>query len=224
MSFEYEIKYSDRKTINISVERDRSVIVRVPKGFSKEKIECIIQSKESWINNKINHEQKYPIIVEPKEFISGETLMYLGKNYQLSVVDENFDGVKFKQRFLISKSNQKDANKWMKNWYWEQAQVKIEPKVIMYAQQLGVNYREVKISDMRYRWGSCTPTNNIIFNWRLIKAPLYVIDYLVVHELTHLIETNHTPEFWNIVSIQIPQYEKAKKWLIKNGYLLEVDF
>ncbi len=70
----------------------------------------------------------------------------------------------------------------------------------------------------------CTPKNNIIFNWRIIKAPIYVLEYLVVHELVHLIENNHTPKFWNIVSIQIPNFEKAKKWLKEKGNLLEIDF
>ena len=77
---------------------------------------------------------------------------------------------------------------------------------------------------MRYRWGSCTPANNIIFNWRIIKAPIYVVSYLVAHELVHLLETNHTPRFWNILSIQVPEYQKAKKWLKEKGHLLEVDF
>ena len=77
---------------------------------------------------------------------------------------------------------------------------------------------------MRYRWGSCTPQNNLNFNWRIIKAPWFVIRYIVVHELIHLIESNHTPEFMNILSIQAPDYQKAKDWLKQNGHLLEVDF
>ncbi len=77
---------------------------------------------------------------------------------------------------------------------------------------------------MKYRWGSCTPSNNIIFNWRIIKAPMYVLEYLVAHELVHLMENNHTPRFWTILSIQVPNYLKAKKWLKENGHLLEVDF
>lgn len=225
MEFEYEIIYSsNRKTVNISVERDRSVIIRVPEGLSLEKIKNIVKSKENWINDKINHEQKYPVKLEPKEFVSGETLMYLGKNYQLSVVDKVIEGVEFNQRFLISKSNQKIANKLLKDWYMNRALLKIEQRVKLFGQSLGVCFNNIKVSDMKYRWGSCTPNNNIIFNWRLIKAPLYVLDYLIVHELAHLLEPNHTPKFWNIVSIQVPQYMKAKKWLKEKGYLLEIDF
>ncbi len=224
MKLEYEIRYSKRKTLNISVERDRSVIVRAPENLPLEKIEEIVQSKRNWIKDKINHVQKYPLDFKAKEFVSGETLLYLGRNYQLLVVDENFEGVRFNQSFTISKSNQKNANQLFKEWYLSKALEKIEPLAKKYAANLGVKYNECRTSEMKYRWASCTPKNNILFNWRIIKAPMYVLEYLVAHELAHLIEPNHTPEFWNIVSIQVPNYEKAKKWLREKGHLLEIDF
>lgn len=224
MKFEYVIKYSNRKTLNITVERDRKIIVRAPENLSLEKIESIVESKKQWLREKLNHAQKYPAIPETKEFISGETLMYLGKNYQLLVVDEAIEGIEFNQRFRISKANQTKANELFKKWYLKQALNKIEPLAKDYAKSLGVEYNGCKTSEMKYRWGSCTPNNNIIFNWRIIKAPMFVVNYLVAHELVHLIESNHTPEFWNILSIQVPAYQKAKDWLKKNGHLLEVDF
>jgi predicted metal-dependent hydrolase len=224
MVIEYQIKYSNRKTLNISVERDRSIIVRAPHHLTTDKIDKIVQSKRQWIKEKLNHSQKYPLVTESKEFVSGETLMYLGKNYQLLVVDEAFEGIEFDQRFKISKANQPKANKLFKQWYLKQALIKIEPLAAKFAKSLGVKYNQFKTSEMKYRWGSCTPANNIIFNWRIIKAPMYVLEYLVAHELVHLIENNHTPRFWNILSIQVPNYEKAKIWLKKNGQLLEVDF
>src|SRR5690606_33883997 len=181
MVIDYQIKYSNRKTLNISVERDRSVIVRPPHYLSKEKIDKIVQSKRQWIKEKLNHTQKYPSVAETKEFISGETLMYLGKNYQLLIVDEEIEGIEFNQRFKISKSNQPNANELFKKWYLNQALKKIEPLATKYAKSLGVKYNQFKISEMKYRWGSCTPANNIIFNWRIIKAPMYVIEYLVAH-------------------------------------------
>lgn len=224
MVIEYQIKYSNRKTLNISVERDRSIVVRAPHYLTADKIDKIVQSKRQWIKEKLNHAQKYPLVSENKEFVSGETLMYLGKNYQLLVVDEEIDGIEFDQRFKISKVNQPKANELFKKWYLKQALIKIEPFATKYAKSLGVKYNQFKTSEMKYRWGSCTPANNIIFNWRIIKAPMYVLEYLVAHELVHLIENNHTPRFWNILSIQVPNYEKAKNWLKKNGQLLEVDF
>jgi predicted metal-dependent hydrolase len=88
---------------------------------------------------------------------------------------------------------------------------------------LGVAYGRAKITDGRYRWGSCTPADNVNFNWRLIKAPLFVIDYVIAHELAHLIEPDHTPRFWNIVRAQVAKMEQAKAWLKEHGKLLEQD-
>ena len=104
MQFEYEIKYSKRKTLNITVERDRKIIVRAPENTSAQKIEEVLQSKKQWLKEKINHTQKYPVDTQTKEFISGETLLYLGKNYQLLVVDEAIEGIEFEKRFRISKA------------------------------------------------------------------------------------------------------------------------
>lgn len=224
MLFEYILKFSKRRTLNITVERDRKIIVHAPENLSIEKIEEIVQSKSQWIKEKVNHAQKYPVETNPKEFISGETLLYLGKNYQLLLVDEEIEGVEFNQRFRISKKNQSIANDLFKQWYLNQALLKIEPLAINYAKSLGVTYNELKTSEMKYRWGSCTPSNNIIFNWRIVKAPMFVLEYLVAHELVHLMENNHTPRFWNILSIQVPNYQKAKDWLKENGHFLEVDF
>lgn len=224
MIIDYQIKYSKRKTLNISVERDRSIVVRAPDFLSAERIEAIVQSKKQWIKEKLNHAQKYPLESESKEFVSGETLMYLGRNYELMVVDEDINGIQFDQKFIIGKNNQAKANELFKEWYLAQALKKIEPLAIKYAKNLGVKYNAFKTSEMKYRWGSCTPANNIIFNWRIIKAPMYVLEYLVAHELVHLMEGNHTPRFWNILSIQVPNYERAKTWLKKNGQMLEVDF
>lgn len=221
---EYKVVFSKRKTLNITVERDRSIVVRAPENLSRERIEQIVYSKRQWINAKMNHAQKYPVDIQPKEFISGESLMYLGKNYQLQVVDEPLEGVQFNHKFKISKSEQTQANQLFKQWYLRKALEKIQPVAKRYAQNLGVEFNECKTSEMKYRWGSCTPNNNIIFNWRIIKAPMFVVEYLVAHELVHLIESNHTAKFWHILSVQIPNYQRAKKWLKEKGYVLEIDF
>ena len=224
MQIDYHIKYSKRKTLNITVERDRQIVVHAPENLLEEKIKSIVLSKKDWIMSKLLHTQKYPIAPDIKEFVSGETLMYLGKNYKLSISDNDIDDVEFGQQFKISSNNQTIANELFRKWYKAKAIEKIQPIAVEYSENLGVRFNECKISDMRYRWGSCTPKNNLNFNWRIIKAPLFVIRYIVVHELIHLIESNHTPKFWNILSIQVPDYQKAKDWLKRNGHLLEVDF
>lgn len=104
------------------------------------------------------------------------------------------------------------------------AEEKLLPRIRRFAESMGVAYNRLLISDLKYRWASCTPKNNLNFNWRIIRAPIHVIDYLIVHELAHLLEPNHTQKFWNIIAVQIPDYERPKKWLKEHGHKLEEDF
>jgi predicted metal-dependent hydrolase len=224
MDLVYTIKRSSRrKKLNIIVERDRSIVVHAPEGVSDEKIRQVVDSKRQWIYEKINHPQKYQDLPHPpgKELVSGESALYLGRQYRIELVKTGLSEIQFTQRFLIPAAREEKREDVLREWYISKAKEKIIPRVKHHARELGVNFAEVKIVDNRYRWGSCTVKNNVNFNWRLIKAPMFVIDYVIIHELAHLIEPNHTPRFWNIVRAQSPTKEKAKAWLKENGQLLE---
>jgi predicted metal-dependent hydrolase len=224
MDIQYQVKFSERKTISIIIERDRSVIVRAPFNTAPESINSLIQKKKFLLFKKINQPNKYPSPKPFKEFVSGESILFLGDLYKLRIENEIFEGIRFEKEFYISNSNKAKANALLKKFYVEQANEKLIPRIKRFAERLGVNYKLISIREMKYRWGSCTPKDNLNFNWRIIKAPINVIDYIIVHELAHLLEPNHTPEFWNIISVQLPNYKKAKEWLKNNGHLLEVDF
>lgn len=223
MEFHYKVVYSKRKTLTITVERDRSVVVTAPQGTSPERIQRIVESRKLWLYEKTRHAQKYDPLPHPpgKELVSGESLLYLGRHYRIELV-EGEGQIEFDQKFVVPRHLVGKPLVFRK-WFIRRAREKISPLVSCRAKNLGVSFKEAKIGDSKYRWGSCTPNDNVIFNWRLIKAPMFVIDYVVVHELAHLIEQNHTPHFWNIVRAQIPNMEKAKAWLLKNGTLLEQD-
>jgi predicted metal-dependent hydrolase len=224
MNQDYRVVYSDRKTLSIIVERDRSILVRAPKNMSAEEIQEKVEEKSLWIYEKLHHPQKYPPDPVKKEFVTGETILYLGRNYRLEVTDENLDAVEFDSRFYISRRQKAQAGELFRNWYIERAQEKLLPRIKQFAKAMGVSYNRLLISDLKYRWASLTPKNNLNFNWRIIKAPMSVVDYLIVHELAHLLEPNHSQRFWNIVAVQIPDFEKPKKWLKDYGYRLEEDF
>lgn len=221
MNLEYKILYSDRKNLTITVERDRSVVVRAPEGTTPEKIENLVEKKKFWIYQKTNHLQKYSENPASAEFVSGASILYLGKTHRLHAAKEDFEGIKFDQDFIIAKKNLPQAADLMREWYLKQARKIITPKVEFYTKNLGVRYNAVLISELKFRWGSCTPKNNLNFNWRLIKAPMRVIEYIIVHELAHLIEPNHTADFWKVVKAQLPHYQKSKEWLKEFGELLE---
>ena len=220
----YTVKRSaKRRKLTITVERDRSVVVKAPVGVSDEKIQQVVVSKRQWIYEKIGHPQKYQDLAHPpgKELVSGESALYLGRQYRIEVVNRGSAEIQFANRFLIPAIKTDKRSEALRDWYIGKAKQKIVPRVRRHARDLGVDVAKIKIVDNRYRWGSCTSNNNVNINWRLIKAPMFVIDYVVVHELAHLIEANHTPRFWNIVRTQIAQADKARQWLKEHGQLLE---
>lgn len=224
MRLDYDIKYSKRKTINISIDRNKNILVKAPQNVSEDKIERIIKSKGLWLFDKLNKKRNPGITNTSKEFVSGEGLLLLGNSYQLNILSEKFNGIKFEDKFYISSSTRHKAKDVFKRWYIDKAKEIFYPKVEQYARSLGVEINKVIIKQMRMSWGSCAPNGTITLNWKLVKAPQYVINYIIVHELAHLLELNHTPEFWNIVAVQVPNYKKAKTWLRNNGELLEVEF
>lgn len=222
MELSYSIAYSKRKKLTITVERDCSIVVRAPIGTSTDKIKNIIESKKLWLYEKLNHPQKYDVLPHApgKELVNGESMLYLGRSYHIEML-EDADDIFFLQRFYVPLKLKQQGKVVFQQWYINKAKEKILPRIDYYAEKLGVEYNKAKITDSKYRWGSCSPKDNLNFNWRLVKAPFSVIDYVIVHELAHLLEENHTPRFWNIVKAQLPQMDKAKLWLKKHGALLE---
>lgn len=223
MELTYIVKRSSRRRkLTITVERDRSVVVHAPENISDEKIEQVVNSKRQWIYEKIGDPQKYDLPHAPgKEIVSGESALYLGRQYRIEVVKTGLKEIRFNHRFFIPAAETAIQIEALREWYIGKAKEKIIPRVKYHASQLGVQVAEVKIVDNKYRWGSCTLKDNVNINWRLIKAHMFVIDYVIVHELAHLLEANHTPRFWNIVKVQTPTMEKAKAWLKENGMVLE---
>lgn len=226
MELTYTIKRSPkRKKLTITVERDRSVVVHAPTSASEESIHRIVESKRQWIYAKTNHDQKYEELPHApgKELVSGESSLYLGRSYRVEVTRTKETDVVFQQLFLIPASHSSRRKEVLREWYVARADEILLPRVSRHGATLGVEFSSAQIVDNRYRWGSCTVKDTIRLNWRLIKAPMFVIDYVIIHELAHLLESNHTPRFWNIVKAQTPRMEKAKNWLKEHGQILEQD-
>jgi len=224
MDIPYSIKRSSkRRKITITVERDRTVVVQAPSRASDEAIARIVESKRHWIYAKTGHGQKYTDRPHPpgKELVNGESALYLGRSYRIEIVHDETECIRFDQRFLVPASCAHHKKGAMRKWYIARARERILPRVVKQARELGVSFGRASIVDSRYRWGSCTVRDNINLNWRLIKAPIFVVDYVIAHELAHLLEPNHTPRFWNIVKTQVPTMDRARSWLKEHGQILE---
>ena len=214
-----------RKTLTVTVERDRTVVVRAPEGMSDDDVQRYVDAKRQWILEKLRSSQKYAERRHPpgKEVVNGESAPYLGREYRIEVAETPSGDIEFSRHFIVPPGQPGGRREVLRDWYVEQAKETILPRAERHARELGVSYSGARIVENRCRWGSCTVGDSVSFNWRLIKAPMFVIDYVVVHELAHLIEPNHTAIFWGIVRARTPTMDKAKAWLKEHGQMLEED-
>jgi len=226
---EYNIIKSKRKTVGIIVEPEKGVIVRSPERLSEEKIKRLIQKKSSWILEKLDRVSEVKPGPSPKEFLSGEKLPYLGRRYRLKVKEkEDIEKARIKLyrgHFYIyypaTITDEREGREAIRNelikWYRRQADKKLRKRVDKYKKRIGVEPNSIRIKKQEKRWGSCSSKGNINFNWKIIIAPMIVVDYIVAHELVHLKHPNHSREFWELVETIIPDYEERQEWLRING-------
>ncbi len=213
---------SKRRTIALEVARDATLIVRAPYRTPFDFIEKVVFKKRFWIKEKQEIvRDRYQRIV-PKEFVSGEGFLYLGNMYKLEFIDDVDMPIVFNNGFKIARKNYDAAKEILIAWYKAQASHKISERVNWYSSLSGLKYNRIKISDAQRRWGSCSAKGNLNFSWRLIMAPFRVMDYVVVHELAHLEEKNHSKAFWNKVKTMLPDYGQYRKWLKENTHLLVI--
>jgi predicted metal-dependent hydrolase len=211
-----------RKTIALQLTDDAHLIIKAPLDVDDKKIMEVILKHKNWLEKKIKELSSRDPKFSPKEFVNGEGFLYLGKYYKLTIVDDQKEPLKFENGFFLSRNVLDRARDVFIEWYKSKALEKISERVKFYSQIGGFEYNKINITDAQKRWGSCSG-KNLNFSWRLIMAPLPVIDYVVIHELAHLSEKNHGKSFWIKVKILMPNYEKYKYWLDENGHLLRLD-
>lgn len=214
---------SRRKTIALEISVDSRLIVRAPLFVSDRAINRIVYQKRSWIIKKQNEAKEKRISTPLRKFAEGERLPFLGNDHPLHIIAQSdsplgFDG----QQFLLNRKFLDAAEKMFESWYRHQAIRIFHERVSRYAPASGVTPDSLKLSNAGKRWGSCSARGNIRLNWRLVMASLEIIDYVVVHELTHIRERNHSKKFWALVRKILPEFRKQQIWLKKNGHLLNI--
>ncbi|WP_432663750.1 SprT family zinc-dependent metalloprotease [Wukongibacter baidiensis] len=226
---EFDVEYRKRKTMSIQIKREGMVLVIAPKGLSKETIKEVVKSKGKWICKKLDEFKEIGYKPENRSFVDGELFMYLGEKYPLKI--ELHDGgikrpdVMFFQDAIYIRTSKDDAEllkKAMEKWYRERCLATITERVEYYKHLVGKEPNKIRVKEQKKRWGSCTSRGDLLFNWRCIMAPLDIIDYIVVHEMCHLIHMNHSKEYWKTVEAVIPDYKERREWLKKYGVFLDI--
>ncbi|WP_434634937.1 M48 family metallopeptidase [Vibrio sp. SCSIO 43086] len=216
---------SRKKTASLKVDEGEVTII-VPKLLEQEKIDEILADKHSWILDKLAHYQAHSPSLA-REYVSGEAFPYLGRNYRLKVLMGDLTPTKLLNgRITVTVPDPSTQAHYIRralvNWYKRHANKKVREKVLRYANIVGVETGVIRVRDFKSRWGSCTPYGDLEFNWVIVMAPNRVVDYVVVHELCHLIHHDHSPQFWKEVERVMPDYKEHKEWLRVNGHGLSV--
>ncbi len=211
---------SKRKSIALEVNDNAELVARVPKRFNKKVLQEFLNSKSQWLKN-MQKEMRRQLQLSQRNFKSGETFFYLGKEYRLKI-QSNTSSLYLDNNFFYLPKNQKNqAAELFVDWYKQSARNIFTQRVSVYQKKYNFKINKIKLSSARKRWGSCSSQRNLNFAWRLVMAPLFVIDYIVVHELVHLKYMNHSKRFWCMVENIYPDYKEAEKWLKENSYKLK---
>jgi predicted metal-dependent hydrolase len=212
---------SKRRTIALIVERDGSFTVRAPMRTPHAAIETFIQQKADWIT-RTREKIKSTQPTREKQYTDGEKFLFLGSSFDLKLVGLQKPLLQFDSGFALNRAAQAKGKQVFTRWYKERACEVISERVKQYSQQYNFTPKQIKISSAKTRWGSCSSNGTLNFTWRLVMAPLVVIDYVVVHELAHLRVKNHSSKFWKEVESVHPEYKKQRKWLRENGEKLNL--
>ncbi len=217
----YHLVRSKRRTLALVIERDGTLVVRAPLRMAEAEVRRFVEAKRNWIERKQAEAAKEAVI--PHRFVDGELFPFLGKLLPLRLVPDPepalvMDG----HGFRLSRSRQADGRALFVDWYRAQARNYIAARLEYFSHSHNMKPVGLRISSARTRWGSCSRKGTLSFTWRLVMAPPEVMDYVIVHELAHLHEMNHSPAFWALVEKMLPDYQQRRAWLKKNGNALQL--
>ena len=218
-----EVVRSIRRTAGLHIV-GTDLQVRVPEHLEDQRVAEILKQKRPWIRSKVAELQRVPPH-RSKELVSGETFPYLGRNYRLKVQEGHQVGVCLSGGYLRATIRPTEQNEtqelriqqYLHNWYRSRALERLQDKTHRYAKQIGVSPAGISVRNFKSRWGSCDKKREVVFNWNIIKAPHSIVDYVVIHELCHLIHPNHSKVFWELVGRHDASYPEHRQWLRKTG-------
>ena len=214
---DYDIEFAQRKTLSICVNPDCTVCLKAPVDATLEQIQQKVHKKASWILKQKRFFESFGTSTTKRQYISGESHLYLGRQYMLRVKESNVNAVHYQNNIIeIECRHKKDAGILLQTWYRQRANVKFQEYAQPIIEQFsiyGVKPQSLSIKKMDKRWGYCTIDGHITLNPRLICAPRCCIEYVITHELCHLIYRSHNKEFYALLTKEMPHWEKWKNKL-----------
>jgi predicted metal-dependent hydrolase len=223
-SIDYHLSYADRETLAIHVHPDLHVTVEAPLDSDFSEIEKRLRKRASWILRQQQNFRRYSFDIPPRKHVSGETHRYLGRQYQLKVLqsENEKEYVKMDREHILvgvrDKSNREQVRKRLTNWYRQRAYEIFCERVNVWFprfERYGIRHPEVAVRQMHAQWGSCSVRGKMNLNLKLVMVPRQFIDYVIVHELCHLIEHNHSSSFYALMSKIMPDWEEKRESLNK---------
>lgn len=212
------IRSRKRKTVGLQILPDTTVKVTIPFFFPKFMVSKILDEKREWIETN----QQKVLHTHKEKKTSNGSYLYLGRQYSVAIRPEQKELIEVSDKLYIASFNNKFLKTYLTSWYKQQARKVIVQRVNHYAKIAGLSFGSVSLTSAETRWGSCSSNRTLNFNWKLIMAPLEVIDYVVAHELAHLTEMNHSRAFWETVRKMYPLYREYRTWLKRNGDKLTI--
>ena len=217
------VRSTRRRSISIEISKAK-VVVRAPQFVARADIEKFVHEKSNWVQQKLRQQEQELSAAPVYSFVSGSNLPYLGESLTLVVHKQaRSDVVRYGDKLLVILSSrarvadETQCKRLVCQWFQQQALVLLEAKTDLAARQLGVRHRSIALKATRSKWGHCTAQGAIQYNWQIVLAPEPVVDYLVAHEVSHLLHHNHSPAFWSAVERLCPDYKKQRAWLKAHG-------
>ena len=222
MNLKIEIVRKDVKHINIKVKPNCAVVLTAPIDTKEKDIAYVLKKRAEWINKKIAFYKEHQVQI-PKEYVSGENFCYLGRNYRLKVIESKSEGVKLQrgylQIFVKDTANLSKKRRLLKEWYLVKAEQHFQKAIKKYQAIVKKEIANVRIREMKTRWGSCNPVKGYIhLNSELIKKPTECIEYVVFHELAHLVHVDHGSQFYNYLNLFMPDWKRRKNRLESSNF------
>lgn len=212
-----------RRTVDLIVDRFGELVINVPQSLPADDVEAIIRRKQEWIYMKLGRKEAALRPSGLKEYVTGEGFYYLGKKYRLKLFDATEDVRPvvplrlLNGRFWLVRSCAVMGREHFVRWYTEQGSRWILNAAKALQERVAARPRSVSLRDLKYRWASCNAAGDVYFHWRVMLLPPHVIRYLIVHELVHLHEHNHSPAFYGRLSRVAPDHREIESWLETNG-------